>query len=115
MKKNGTTSAGKTRWRCKNPHCGSSTTRHRTDLTQTRDFQAFYAYLTSTSSLNDIAERLNISRRTLDRRFAPFWLIDIPNTPDPNRIYDQIFIDGTYTAAGCLLIAASHDHVIAWH
>ena len=59
--------------------------------------------------------QLGASRWTLNRRFAPFWLIDIPNTPDPNRIYDQIFIDGTYTAAGCLLIAASHDHVIAWH
>ncbi len=51
----------------------------------------------------------------MDRRFASFWLIDVPNTPDPNRVYDQIFIDGTYTDAGCLLVAASFDHVIAWH
>ncbi|MFW9096036.1 transposase-like zinc-binding domain-containing protein, partial [Corynebacterium striatum] len=34
MKKNGTTSKGTTRWRCKDPNCGSSTTRTRTDLTQ---------------------------------------------------------------------------------
>ena len=51
----------------------------------------------------------------MDRRFTSFWLIDVPNTPDPNRVYDQIFIDGTYTDAGCLLVAASRDHVIAWH
>ena len=31
------------------------------------------------------------------------------------RIYDQVFIDGTYTAGGCLLVASSLDHVIAWH
>lgn len=29
------------------------------------------------------------------------------------RIYDQVFIDGTYTAGGCLLVASSLDHVIA--
>ena len=113
MKKNGTTSKGKTRWRCTNPSCGSSLTRHRADKTQTRDFQAFYRYAVSTTSLTQLAGQLGLSRWTLNRRFAPFWLIDIPNTPDPNRIYDQIFIDGTYTAAGCLLIAASHDHVIS--
>lgn len=52
-----------------------------------------------------------VSRWTLTRRFRTFWLIDIPNQPDPDRIYDQIFIDGTYTQAGCLLVAASLDHV----
>ena len=38
MKKNGTTSKGTTRWRCKDPNCGSSTTRTRSDRTQARDF-----------------------------------------------------------------------------
>ena len=115
MKKNGTTTKGTTRWRCKNPDCGTSTTHHRPDQTRTRDFKAFHAYVTGTTSLTDVADTLNISRRTLDRRFTSLWLIDVPNTPDPNRVYDQIFIDGTYTTAGCLLVAASHDHVIAWH
>lgn len=31
------------------------------------------------------------------------------------RIYDQVFLDGTYTAGGCLIVAATIDHVIAWH
>ena len=115
MKKNGTTTKGTTRWRCKNPDCGTSTTHHRPDQTRTRDFKAFHAYVTGTTSLTDVADTLNISRRTLDRRFTSLWLIDVPNTPDPNRVYDQIFIDGTYTTAGCLLVSASHDHVIAWH
>lgn len=115
MKKNGTTSKGTTRWRCKDPNCGSSTTRTRSDRTLTRDFKAFVAYATSTATLSKLAEQHKVSRWTLDRRFKPFWLIDIPNNGDPQRVYDQIFIDGTYTAAGCLLVAASHDHVIAWH
>ena len=115
MKKNGTTTKGTTRWRCKNPDCGSSTTYRRPDLTKTRDFKAFHRYVTSTSSLTEIACDARVSRWTLDRRFEPLWLIDVPNTPDPNRVYDQVFIDGTYTDAGCLLVAASYDHVIAWH
>lgn len=45
----------------------------------------------------------------------PFWLINIPNDGDPQRVYDQIFIDDIYTDAGCLLVAASHNHVITWH
>ena len=106
MKKNGTTTKGTTRWRCKNPDCGTSTTHRRPDLTKARDFKAFHRYVTSTTSLTTIACDAGVSRWTLDRRFEPLWLIDVPNTPDPNRVYDQIFIDGTYTDAGCLLVAA---------
>ena len=114
MKKNGTTTKGTTRWRCKNPDCGCSTTRHRPDQTHTRDFKAFHTYVTGTASLTEVADTLHVSRRTLDRRFTSLWLIDVPSTPaPPNRIYDQIFIDGTYADAGCLLVAASRDHVIA--
>ena len=115
MKKNGTTSKGTTRWRCKNPSCGNSTTRTRPDLTQTRDFLAFHSYITCTATLAEVARQRGVSRWTLDRRFEPFWLIEVPNSTEPHRVYDQIFIDGTYTAAGCLLVAASGDHVIAWH
>nr|MDK8492762.1 IS256 family transposase [Corynebacterium sp. MSK175] len=106
MKKNGTTSKGTTRWRCKDPNCGSSTTRTRTDLTQACDFKAFISYVTSTATLSELAGQQRVSRWTLDRRFEPFWLIDVPNDGAPQRVYDQIFIDGTYTAAGCLLVAA---------
>ena len=115
MKKNGTTTKGTTRWRCKDTDCGTSTTRRRTDQTRARDFTAFHAYATGTASLADMAKHAGVSRWTLDRRFTSFWLIDVPSTPDPHRVYDQIFIDGTYTDAGCLLVAASCDHVIAWY
>ncbi|SFG43177.1 MULE transposase domain-containing protein [Corynebacterium spheniscorum] len=109
------TTKGTTRWRCKDPNCGASTTRNRTDSTNAHYFQAFHSYVTCPATLPQPATQHHTSRWTLDRRFAPFWLIDIPNPGDPHRVYDQIFIDGTYTATGCLLIAASRDHVIAWH
>lgn len=115
MKKNGTTSAGKTRWRCTNPICRQTLTRQRSDIHQTTAFHDFYNYVTGHTSLTEIATRRKVSRWTIDRRFTTFWYIDIPTTPDPHRIYDQIFIDGTYTKAGCLLVAATRTHVIAWH
>lgn len=114
-KKNGKTSKGTTRWRCTNPTCGASTTKTRTDHTQKAHFKAFHAYATGQQSLNQQATQHGISRATLTRRYEPFWLIDIPCTPDHHRVYDQIFIDATYTNAGCLLIASTLDHVLCWH
>ena len=115
MKRNGTTTKGTTRWRCK--QCGASRTKHRPDITNTAAFTQFINHCTTGTSLTTIAHHAGCSPRTLQRRFTTFWLID---TPDPTtghtgRIYDQIFLDGTYTAAGCLIIAATVDHVIAWH
>ncbi|QNE89451.1 IS1249 family transposase [Corynebacterium incognita] len=115
MKKNGTTKAGKTRWRCTAPSCGQSLTRSRTDKRHTQDFLDFHAYVTAHKTLSAIAQERGLSRWSMDRRFRPLWLIDIPNTVDPERIFDQVFIDGPYTAAGCLLIAATRTHVITWH
>lgn len=69
----------------------------------------------ATHSFTDLAAQRGLSRWALNRRFTTFWYIGMPNTPDPNRIYDQIFIDGTYTAAGCLLVAATRTHVITWY
>ena len=80
MKKNGTTSKGTTRWRCKDPNCGSSTTRTRTDLTQARNFKAFVSYVTSTATLSELAGQQRVSRWTLDRRLNRFGSSTSPTT-----------------------------------
>ena len=80
MKKNGTTSKGTTRWRCKDPNCGSSTTRTRTDLTQACDFKAFISYVTSTVTLSELAGQQRVSRWTLDRRLNRFGSSTSPTT-----------------------------------
>ena len=53
----------------------------------------------------------------MKRRFKWCWLVDVPDPTAGHhkRIYDQVFLDGTYTAGGCLIVAATIDHVIAWH
>ena len=60
---------------------------------------------------------MGCSPRTLQRRFEPFWLVDVPEPTDGHdkRIYNQVFLNATYTPDGCLIVAATIDHVIAWH
>lgn len=114
MKKNGTTSKGTTRWRCTT--CNASSVRTtQTDAIRKAQFRTFITWATSTKSLTQLAVDTGTSISTLQRRFTWCWYIQVPHTPDPHRIHDQIFVDGTYLAAGCLLIAATASHVIDWH
>ena len=115
MKRNGKTSANRTRWRCK--ICGASTTKQRPDITNSAAFAAFITHLTTGASLETAAAEAGCHPRTLQRRFEHFWLVDVPDptTGHEGRVYDQVFLDGTYTAGGCLIVAATLDHVIAWH
>lgn len=113
-KKNGTTSKKTTRWRCKD--CGHSFTRT-TQLTHQHaaTFRLFISWITHNTSLTSLAEAHGTSRHTLHRRLAWCWWIIPPQTVDPHRIHDQLFLDATFTHAGCLLIAATRHHVINWH
>lgn len=114
MKKNGTTSKGTTRWRCTT--CNASSVRTtQSDAIRAAEFRTFITWATSTRSLTQLATDTGTSISTLQRRFTWCWYIRVPHTPDPHRIHDQIFIDGTYLAGGCLLIAATATHVIDWH
>lgn len=115
MKRNGTTSKGTTRWRCK--ACGASSVKRRGDLTNAAVFAQFIDHCTTSRSLKAMAKRHGVSLATMKRRFSWCWLVDVPDPTigHAGRVYDQIFIDGTYTAGGCLIVAATLDHVIAWH
>ncbi|WCZ34998.1 hypothetical protein CIHUM_07935 [Corynebacterium ihumii] len=115
MKRNGTTSKGTTRWRCK--QCGASSVKHRGDITNVAVFTQFIEHCTTATSLDDLAKRNGVSRATMKRRFKWCWFVDVPDPTagHDKRVYDQIFLDGTYTAGGCLIVAATIDHVIAWH
>lgn len=101
------------RWRCK--QCGTSDLQRYQGAENKRLFRFFIRWLTEGLTLAHTAELAGISSRTLRRKWAEFWFVQVRPTPDPYRIYDQIYIDGTYFARGCLLIAVSSDHVICWH
>lgn len=115
MKRNGITSSGKTRWRC--TVCGASVTKTRSDISKAAVFRTFIDHCTSTTALTQTARSAGVSHSTMKRRFTWCWFVEVP---DPTighngRVYDQIFLDGTYTCGGCLIVAATLDHVLAWH
>lgn len=75
--------------------------------------RAFISWITGIRPLTDIAAEHNCHRNTMTRRFQWCWWITPPPV-DKGRIYDQIFLDATFLAGGCLLIASSRDHIINW-
>lgn len=116
MKRNGYTSAKTPRWRCKNTHCrGISESQRNEDARLAKYFRLFHSWILGKQSLNDVATQAGCSARTLRRHFQPFWYVIVPHNNDPYRIYDQVFIDGTYFNKNCLLIASTNNHVISWH
>ncbi len=91
--------------------------KHRGDITSTAVFAQFIEHCTTATSLEVLAKRNGVSHATMKRRFKWCWLVDVPDPTvgHDKRVYDQVFLDGSYTAGGCLIIAATIDHVIAWH
>ena len=111
--KNGTTTAGTQRWRC--PNCNASTINPRARTNDVRHFKIFLDWILSGEPADRVAQRHKVTRRTLTRWFQLLWFITVPNMTDPYRVYDQVFIDGTYFHKKCLLVACTDTHVIAWH
>lgn len=106
--KNGTTSKGRTRWRCRT--CGSSTTQHRPDITRRAQLTAFHDWLLSTRAQHQQTG----SARSFRRTTAWCWNVPVPRPPITGQIHDVVIMDGTYFQDWCLLIATDHDHVIDW-
>lgn len=109
----GTTSSKRQRFRCKS--CSHAFTRdNNDDAIQAKWFTVFINWLINGYSLHDMAKHHGVSISTLQRRFRCFWYIQPPVLVDRHRIYDQVFIDGTYFNTKCLLVAADINHVISW-
>lgn len=105
--KNGKTSAGRTRWRCKN--CGSSQVQTRSDVTRKAEFDLFLGWLLSRTSQSEIGS----SARTFRRRIAWCWRVT-PVAAITGEIHRQIMLDGTYFNGWCVLVAYTGTHVVDW-
>lgn len=106
--KNGTTSAGRTRWRCKN--CGASKTQSRPDITRKAQLDAFLGWLLDGRRP---AEQSS-SARTFRRDTAWCWNIAVPPPPPSPTPAEVVLLDGTYFQSWCLLIAYDGRHVLDW-
>ena len=107
--KNGSTSAGRTRWRCRS--CGASATQQRADISLRATVMRFVAWLLGKQSQADTGGRTD---RTFRRHIAWCWGIPVPQPAVTGEIYRQIIVDGTYFATWCVLIAHNGSHVIGW-
>jgi hypothetical protein len=106
--RNGTTSAGRTRWRCRS--CGASTTQSRPDITRRAELGTFTQYLLDGTS----PEHLAGSRRSFHRKTSWCWRIEVPPPTPTGQIHDVVIMDGTYFQDWCLLIATDGTHVLDW-
>ena len=109
MKKNGTTSAGRTRWRCKDPSCGASASRAYDR--RSADLRAGLDWLFSKES----QEERRIPARSLRRANLLMW--DLwPPVPLDRTTHDVVHLDGIHVHRDAVvLIAVSGGHVVGWH
>lgn len=106
--KNGTTSSGRTRWRCKT--CGASATQQRPDITRKAQVNAFLNWLLAEKKPAALAS----SARTFRRETAWCWRIAVPPPTPAGEVFDVVILDGTYFQSWCLLIGTDGRRVIDW-
>ena len=109
MRKNGRTSAGRTRWRCKDTGCGAS--RSRSYARGADDVRAFLDWLLSA----DTQEERGVSARTPRRRNELAWSL-WPPCPMDGQIHDVVHLDGIHLGRKAVVpIAYAGGHVIGWY
>lgn len=106
--RNGTTSAGRTRWRCR--HCGASSTRARHDVTAAAQMSAFHTWLLGRTTQAEHGG----TGRSFRAATAWCWDITVPPIEPTGVIDDQVMVDGTYFNGWCVLIAFNTTHVLDW-
>ncbi len=107
MRRNGRTSAGRTRWRCES--CGASSV-ERIDNAAKR-LGEFLGWLLSKERQADMPG----GGRTFRRRTAGFWHV-WPLPPVTGEVCRVVFVDGIYLARNaCVLVARSEEHVLGWY
>ena len=107
MKRNGRTSAGRTRWRCTS--CGASTVR-RID-SSAKLLESFLGWLLTRERQADMPG----GGRTFRRKTARFWEIwpMPPKVEAPRRV---VYVDGIHLGRkAVVLIASDGERVLGWH
>lgn len=110
--KNGKTTAGRTRWRCK--HCGASRTQSRPEISRNAELEAFLAWLLGPAAIAYLVTGRTWSVATFRRRTSWCWRIEVPGPIPTGQVHHQVMLDGTYFNGWCVLIAFNGSHVIDW-
>lgn len=110
MKRNGTTSAGRRRWRC--TACGASTVNRYKRDADAEQLSLFLGWLLSKRTQGE----MGLPARTFRAATSRFWKI-WPVSPACDEIHHVVHVDGIWIKRRCVvLIALSGDgNVIGWH
>ncbi len=107
MKRNGTTTAGTQRWRCKG--CGASAVKHYD--ADARLLSLFTGWLLS----KRMQAQMGMPARTFREKTARFWGI-WPVCPVCDEVHHVVHVYGIWLKRKCvLLIALADGCVVGWH
>lgn len=111
MKRNGTTTAGKTRWRCKNPECGASRTR-RND-TDAAGLDRFLGWLFSKETQEKVGAGTSRSFRNLAGKYWSYW-------PMPHYLelpVSVLHVDGLHLRRSAVVLISSNEEgqPVGWY
>lgn len=110
MKRNGTTSAGTQRWRCRS--CGASAVnRYRRDADAER-LSLFLGWLLSKRTQGE----MGLPARTFRAATSRFWRI-WPVSPVCDEVHRVVHVDGIWLKRRCVVLIAlsGAENVIGWH
>ena len=107
LKRNGKTSSGSQRWRCK--ECGRSKVGKIDN--SAKELNRFLSWLLSRQRQKDMPG----AGRTFRRHAAKFWCL-WPFSPIVNEVHDVVFVDGIHLGRkAVVLIACTRQHVLGWY
>jgi hypothetical protein len=109
LQKRGLTAAGTQRWFC--PHCVSSATRPRTDLSRAFVLERFVAWLMGKQSQVELSH--NLTDRMWRIQTAWCWQV-VPKPTFTGETYSIILLDGIRIGSLVCLIARTPQYVIGW-
>lgn len=108
MQRWGKTDTGKQRYRCR--PCKQSAVRNRRDNLDRLWRQRFMLWVTTNTQLTALAVRYHVSRRTLQRHFAPYWgMRPGPRRPAHPEHIRLLVLDATSVAARQRVTLIVHD------
>ncbi len=111
MKRNGVTSAGRTRWRCKDTQCGVSKTRR--NNTESVGLSQFLSWLFSKETQAQTSVGAARTFRDLAARYWPYWplphYVDLPVT--------VLHVDGLHLRRKAVVLISSNEHgrPVGWY
>lgn len=111
MKRNGMTSAGKARWRCKSRECGASSTRR--NNTDAAGLVQFLGWLFSKDTQEKAGAGTSWSFRNLTARYWPYWAmphyLDLP--------VNVLHVDGLHLRRSAVILISSNEsgEPVGWY